>query len=382
MRLHEIDGLRAVAAILVVIHHFATSSIVALVSGAGYGRVANAISLTTNSGVELFFVLSGVVLLRPFLRGTRAFRALPYFRRRAERLWPPYLAALGIASGVVFLATLHPTWYSRHILPVFTIRGSIRQAGIVNLGWPIYNLAWWSLTPELVFYALAPVVVALFAMRGLRRPALFAIIGVATLLSALQWNVTTSMPGVQSGFANVGLQFLAYLPCFMVGTMIAKVDLDARDAWRMLATGTVYFFIALNVQWANIHAAYGLIYGAVVSLAMCRGSLLNRFLTRPIAVWLGERSYSLFLVHFSILYLGDYLASLVFPDRSIAYGFSSRVFGLVFSFLAAMTIFSLIERRFARGLTTADSFWPWKLARAQETVVSGSTINGVSVSPG
>jgi len=290
------------------------------------------------------------------------------------------LAALVIASAVVLLATLHPTWYSRQILPVFSVRGAIRQAGILNFGWPIYNLAWWSLTPELLFYALAPLVVALFAIRGLRQPALFLLIGLASVLSAFLWNVTTSMPGVQDGLANACLQFLAYLPCFMVGTMIAKLDIKPRDATRMLAIGIAYFLIAQYAPQANVHAAYGLIYGGIVCLAMRRGRLLNRMLTRPIAIWVGERSYSLFLVHFSILYLSDYLASLIFAERNAAYGVSSRAFGLVVSLLAAMTIFSLIERRFARGLTTAAAFWPWQLSPSDTTPAAEPAVGGVSVS--
>jgi len=366
-RLHEIDGMRATAALLVVIHHFATSGIVLVVSKAGFGKLAQLISLTTNSGVELFFVLSGVVLLRPFLRGLRPFAAQPYFRRRVERLWPPYAAALVLGSAVILIASLHPTWYSKQVLPAFSVSGVARQVAIVNFGWPIYNLAWWSLTPELLFYLVAPLVVALLAVRGMRQPMLLGLIGAASILSALLWNEKTSMPGVQSGFVHVGLQFLAYLPCFMVGATLAKFDIDSRGARALLGVGIAYLILALYLPRLNVHAAFGLIYGAIVCSAMRRGGILNAILTAPTSVWLGERSYSLFLVHFSILYFCDYFASLVLHHRGVAYAISTRLFGFILSVLVAMTIFSLVERRFARGLTTAEAFWPWQVLRTRAT---------------
>ena len=153
-RLHEIDGLRALAIALVMTHHFATGKVQMVLVARGRPLLGNAIGLTTNSGVELFFVLSGVVLLRPYLRKLRPLRALQYFRRRIERLWPPFLGALFFGGIVVMIATMWPTWYSREILPQFSLTDWARQLPIMNFGWPIYNLAWWSLTPELTFYIL------------------------------------------------------------------------------------------------------------------------------------------------------------------------------------------------------------------------------------
>ncbi len=296
-RLHEIDGLRALAIALVMTHHFATGKVQMVLVARGRPLLGNAIGFTTNSGVELFFVLSGVVLLRPYLRKLRPFRALQYFRRRIERLWPPFLGALFFGGIVVMIATMWPTWYSREILPQFSLTDWARQLPIMNFGWPIYNLAWWSLTPELTFYILAPVVVALFALPKIGKRGSFTLVAGAIGLSIILWNDKTSMTGVQSGTRGVLLQFLAYLPCFFVGAMLAKVDFSRRVGRLFAAIGAAYIALAIVLPITNIHAAFALAYCGLVSLAMQQG-WLNRQLVRPTAVWLGERSYSLFLTHF------------------------------------------------------------------------------------
>lgn len=360
IRLHEIDGLRALAIILVMTHHFATSKAMLMLQAGGRPRLGNAIGYTTNSGVELFFVLSGVVLLRPYLRGLRPFHAPTYFRRRVERLWPPYLGALCIGGMVILVGTMWPTWYSREILPRFSVLDWARQLPIMNFGWTIYNLAWWSLTPELTFYILAPAVLALFAWRALGRHASLILLGTATALTIILWNDKTSMTGVQTGARNVILQFIAYVPCFFAGAMLAKEDLSARMSRAFTIVGVIYFAVAIIHPSANIHAAFAFFYAGLVSLAIGGNGWLNRQLVRPSAVWLGERSYSLFLTHFSMLYLADYVASRYFGSRTLGYDIATRLSAAIVALGVAMILFWVVERRFARNLVSAHAFWPWQ----------------------
>ena len=143
-------------------------------------------------------------------------------------------------------------------------------------------------------------------------------------LTIALWDAKTSMTGVQAGVGDVLLQFLAYVPCFFAGAMLAKVDLSARVGRALVLIGLVYFPVTIMIPSANIHAAFALLYAGLVSLATRQG-WLNRRLVRPSAVWLGERSYSLFLTHFSILYLADYVASLYFANRSLGYVMVTRL---------------------------------------------------------
>jgi peptidoglycan/LPS O-acetylase OafA/YrhL len=361
-RLHEIDGLRAVAIALVVFHHTLTSAVTEALRALGFEAVSPFVAAIPPSGVELFFVLSGIVLLRPYVRGERRFKLASYTRRRLRRLWPPYLAALALAGLVIYLVTVSPSWYSRQVLPSFNVFDWIRQAVLINAGWTIYNLAWWSLTPEVMFYLAAPVFAVLLARRSVRQGHVFACaLGIA-LVSIAWWDPTRSGPGVQVGFDAVVQQIVGYSVCFAAGLVLAKYDFGKRSGILAVSLGSAYFIASVLHPPLNNHVAFALLYGGLVILALQPGGWLSRQLTRPGMVWLGERSYSLFLTHHSFVYAGNHTAALLFPSRDIAYFIVSRGLALPAAVLGAMGLFMLVERRFARGLVTAEAVWPWSPA--------------------
>ena len=84
-RFHFLDGLRGIASIMVLCHHSVTSNIVKFINYIKIPFLGEYFTNFTQSGVDLFFVLSGVVLLRPYLRKQREFRTGPYFKRRFWR---------------------------------------------------------------------------------------------------------------------------------------------------------------------------------------------------------------------------------------------------------------------------------------------------------
>jgi peptidoglycan/LPS O-acetylase OafA/YrhL len=359
-RLHYIDGFRAVAILLVMTHHFATAAIGADLASRGWPRLGGGLGWITNSGVELFFVLSGVVLLRPYLRGNRAFMIGRYTVRRVARLWPPFLASWLFAGAVVMFDTVSPTWYN--ILPRFTIVDWLRQIGIVNLGWPIYNLAWWSLTPEFAFYACAPLLIAIFGnQRATSR--VIAVGTVAMLASIVFWDPRESNPGVRSGLLNAARQFLAYSPCFLAGVLLATTNLSRRIGISITAAGAIYFVLSLEIQRANVHSAFALLYTGLLVVAHTTRPI-RRQLERPSMIWLGERSYSFFLTHFSLLYLADATVAHFVRGRTIEYHLGTRLLAAVGTMLVSMLLFWFVERKFAHSLATSDAFWPWQASTA------------------
>lgn len=371
-RLYELDGLRALAVALVVVHHSLTAAIFQFLVDHGWRRGAELLRFVTGSGVELFFVLSGTVLLRPYLRRERLFNVRRYLWRRFVRLWPPYAVALGFAGAVIYLTDARPTWYSTQVLPKFSGIAWLRQAGIVNLGWPSYSGAWWSLNLEVIFYLLAPVLIAgLLRVRSRWLPfALLVSLAVGGSLASAAFGDYTSifltatvLPAASNvpGPFEVFQAFLIYLPSFALGIVIARFQVPVRYGRLLLAYGTLHVLLGLMYANLNVHLGFALLYAGMVIVALQGSCRMRRLLSEPHVVWLGERSYSLFLIHFPVFYLTSYVASRVASSRGAVYFVVSRGLGLPLALLAAMVIFWLVERRFARGLFTADSFWPWKV---------------------
>lgn len=358
-RTHELDGLRGIAIALVVSLHSVAEFAVRAFSRLGLPFVGDAVSVTTYSGLELFFVLSGVLMLRPYLSQARSFDGLRYAKRRVNRIWPPYLAALLFGGVVIWVAQSHVTWYSRQLLPPFSFPKWLAQVGVVNLGWTSFNGAWWSLTLEVAFYLVVPAVALVGGLRRSRRgpAAAIAVVGAITAVSYLR----ASTPPRISPMGLVELAF-QFLPCFLLGGLLGRYDLSTKAARILVATGVILVAIAIAYPSLNVHAAFAVFWAGVVVLVTRGTSRIRNWLAEPHLVWLGERSYSLFLLHFSVFYLVDYALSLYLSSRTAVYDLLSRAIGVPLALLAAMTLFWFVERRLARGLVTAKAFWPWEVS--------------------
>ena len=363
-RFHFLDGLRGIASILIVVHHAFKSNIVKVLHHFRLSMLEFYFPTITQSGVELFFVLSGVVLLRPYLRGQREFHPVDYFQRRFKRIYPTYFTALVFASAVVWFISAYPTWYNIKGMHIpFTWAGAAKQLFIFNMNDQYYNMAWWSLQVEILFYLIVPIIIVLFPPNDKFNYSKFilCILGTMAVSISLQVYSTEHTPLLYS-YKNAVLItpiVIQYPLCFLMGIYLAKHDFNIRQgyifiAWGLLLIAGAYFYFPL------INAGYGMLYAGLITLIFRIGSL-KRILSKPIMIWLGERSYSLFLIHFSVFYLVDNLTGHFTTHRGITYGLLSRGVGVPLAFLAAMTLFYFVERKQARGLVTANMFWPWQV---------------------
>ncbi len=372
-RLHQLDGLRAVAALLVIVHHSASSSVREALALHGHPVLGLLFAATTQSGVELFFVLSGVVLLRPYVRGERALDVRSYFRRRVERIAPPYLGAWVFAGAAAAIWTATPSWFSAHLHP-FTLRTWLAQAFIVRFQDVLFNDAWWSLAVEVLFYVFVPLVVVLWASRRLVSRAGYAALALAVAASTLVAAAVRVDHPPLAMLYSLGV----YASCFCGGVLIARFDLSPRAAAGLCAAGAVWILTAAQLPWLNIHVGYGLLYTGVVQRLIA--SARPGAIASPFAVWLGERSYSLFLVHVTVFQLVDHAAAHLIARRSAMWLLVTRVVELPAALLAAMLLFWLVERRFARGLVTADAFWP-RLGRPAAPVAGAAPVPAAARGP-
>lgn len=360
-RFHQLDGLRAIAATLVVLHHAGVASVAQSLSELGNRYPAELLKTLTSSGVELFFVLSGVVLLRPYLRSRRPMNSPSYFNRRIQRLWPPFLAAWVLAGIVVFLMARYPTWWTRTAgLPDFTVWGWVSQIGIIYVGKAAYNFAWWSLTIEVLFYLLVPLLVPFFVLRMMTRRGMLMLAIVAAGMSILAFNAPVAVPDRAIPFEK----FFWYLPCFAAGILLARYDLPEGWGVGAIVIGAAYCLLAFHFSAMNVHVGWAAIYFGVVTLAMSGGALARRLSPWPL-VWLGERSYSLFLVHFAVFSGVCHAVSMLTTHKGMRYVLTTRLIEIPLALLISMLIFHFIERRFARNLVTADHFWPIRGLRAR-----------------
>ena len=181
----QLEGMRAIAAIGVLVTHvaFQTRAVEIPVLGPVLGRL--------DLAVALFFALSGFLLWRPWVdaahRGTGHPSVPRYFRHRVVRIWPAYVVVVTLvilllpeaqgADAQVWLANLTLT----QVFVPLTLTAGLTQM--------------WSLSVEIAFYALLPLIgFALLRLRGSRlRARVPAIVLLGALSLGWAW-VGTSLP--------------------------------------------------------------------------------------------------------------------------------------------------------------------------------------------
>jgi peptidoglycan/LPS O-acetylase OafA/YrhL len=175
----EIDGLRFVAICSVVLFHLfgelTQSHASRMPIQPRYEGLASILE-HGDRGVRLFFVISGLILCRPFrdqhrYSGKRVSLRY-YFLRRVTRLEPPNVLVLLLWAATI-VAYFHTPLMNvlEHLLAsMFYVHSLIYRAGST------INFVTWSLEVEIQFYLLAPLIAGVFLIRNSawRRPLLLA----------------------------------------------------------------------------------------------------------------------------------------------------------------------------------------------------------------
>jgi len=299
-RLTCLDGLRGVLAMYVMVSHVLPfAAIPASLAGAAW------LFSHGGAGVDLFFVLSGLVILRSL----RAFAGRPggFLLARFTRIYPVYLLAFAVALG------LRPFEYGLDQMPWIGADSPTRR--LVHAGWPdstgveiglhlvmahglfpdaILPYAWvrflgtaWSLSTEWQFYVLA-LLLALGRASDGRMVLAFLLLG----LAGAAW----ALAGPEAWqFSRAFLPNKAHL--FALG--IASAALLARGR---AGVGTYLAVLAASMA---ISAAQGGANKLAVPLAwsLCllaqMGVLpvLSALLCHRVLLWLGAISYPLYIAH-------------------------------------------------------------------------------------
>jgi peptidoglycan/LPS O-acetylase OafA/YrhL len=249
-------------------------------------------------GVDLFFVLSGFLITTLLLQeraasGTISFRA--FYRRRAARLLPGLFLMLGVymiaTRGAHALAVLFAVTYTTNI-------ASVIDPGIV----PFSLGHLWSLAQEEQFYLLWPPL--LFLIIRVRPTLLTRIIGLLILAVVVE---KLALLATGAGLDRIYLAPDTHADPILVGCLFGAL-FTAGSAPKLGRFGPVALVgvvgLVVSAQWLPfLHAANPLrtifaIASGFLVLAAVEGS--RPLAIRPL-VFLGQISYSLYLVHVPIL---------------------------------------------------------------------------------
>lgn len=279
-RLAYIDGLRAVAVLMVMFFHARVHS---------PGVTLDPFFKEGTHGVDLFFVLSGFCLAAPTLdklrrAGVAQFDVVAFAAKRFLRIFPPYaFAVLAIAFAGSY-ALQHGATLPPGMLHTFDWTDVAGELFFLDRNNQHLNQSFWSLAIEFRWYFIFPIMLGLWVARA---RAFLALIVALVFASEL----------TRASSTDVGV-----LPAFLLGIVAAHVRVHDHPAARwapmlgIFAVGAglllergYHFPIQTNVGWHL--AAFAFV------VAAGREAWLQRILSmRPLAA-LGVASYSIYLVH-------------------------------------------------------------------------------------
>ncbi len=304
-RLSNIQALRAIAVLLVVVRHVQ----VYLARNAGEFPVPGRF-LVGDMGVDLFFVISGFVMVVAHpLPSAGASQVAHFLSRRVTRIYPLYWV-YSLPALAIYL--WKPAWLHRFDsgMQVHLVRSFLLWP---QNGWPLLGQAW-SLVYEMYFYL---VFAGLLRLRG--RWFGYGLLAWATLVLAGN-GLLASMPALD--YPETRLPFALLTLEFIAGALVGLAALRPKTAstpiWGWLLAGFAVAWIVGIVLpgGGNLRAGsrvldYGLpsvalVYGVV--LLENAGLRMPRFLAK-----IGDWSYSIYLSHIFVIAA---LARLVSPDST------------------------------------------------------------------
>ena len=305
-RLDSLTGMRFFAALFVVQHHLFNNALeptnhiarlpaVDIIASIGY------------SGVTFFFCLSGFVLTWAWQPTTAP---TTFARRRFARVAPLHFATWIVAFAVVRYVGESTS------LPHALLSLPLLHAWSLNASFPFHhNGVTWSLSCELFFYAMFPLIITRLQHLGHRmllRVGLFSLMFLAVLPVALR-------PFGDSGDHST-MQILYYFPAYRIGEFAIGVvaALLVRGGWQpriKLSVATVWL-VGIIVATAIANWQFGLskhqfgLPRPIVDLMVLPGFLIwivaaaisdinghRSLLAKPTLVKLGTWSFALYLTH-------------------------------------------------------------------------------------
>jgi peptidoglycan/LPS O-acetylase OafA/YrhL len=318
------DSLRAIAALSVLVVHAAVITLA--INNPYYGHFVRFLE----TGVTVFFLISGFLLYRPFVAGragqARAPRIRDFARRRVLRIVPAYWLALivfGIYPGIhVFTGDWWAYFGFMQNYPVFKLGPecqSIRGCGIGPA---------WSLAVEITFYAALPLYAALMYRVARGRPRHQWIgIELAVLAALALGSVFVRLHALHDPNAlYLARTLLGTFYWFALGMAlaVASVALHGREeqsrvvrfvterpGMSWLAAAVLYSAISLwlpatlagvptDLQFVTDYVGFGIVAVLLLLPAIFgdnAGGLPRRILANSTLAWLGLISYGIFLWH-------------------------------------------------------------------------------------
>lgn len=346
-----LDGVRGLAISLVLVWHYFTCEVVVEPGSLlAYAKWATGL---TWSGVDLFFVLSGFLIGGIILDTQKAANFYTVFYvRRATRIVPIYFIVI-FAYVLLSMTSAHKIeWLFADPIPLgyyLTFSQNMAMGMMSSFGSHWLAISW-SLGIEEQFYILLPLLMRNASTRYLTQMLVFMF-----FLAPIFRGSTTGLGAYVYLWCRIDSLLAGVIVACLIRDELLVANVRARIAsvWAVfLSAGAciVGYRILLHGVVEYVYFSLLAMFYATLLLILLiqRHTLLYWIFTRPALIWLGLRSYSIYLIHQPIsgLWFGAVFGTE--PKFSDYRGFGITIISLISTLLLANLSYYCVESHFLR----------------------------------
>ena len=335
------EGLRGFAVFLVFLVHYVSLSVPWRLPEGGLSAFADGLHAIGNTGVDLFFVLSGYLIYGSLMTRPQPF--VPFMARRVERIYPAFLAVLAVYVAIsLAMPSISRIPAEPFEAGLYLLQNVLLLPGLAPIE-PIITVAW-SLSYEMFFYLLVPAVVGMLGLRRwscARRVALFVLAAAAL--------------GAYCALYAGHVRLAMFLSGMLLWESLREKPAFAAPAWlAALALAAAFWLVlqpiegpaAYTAKVAGLFAAYFVLCLACFSAP---GSPAARLFSWTPLRWLGNMSYSYYLLHGLALHAAFRGLALVAPPAERGSAFFLLLMPVLFAatLVPSALLFLAIERPFS-----------------------------------
>jgi peptidoglycan/LPS O-acetylase OafA/YrhL len=317
-------------------------------------------------GVDTFFVISGYVVAPLVMRIFESIshkqkleNLLSFYQRRFWRLVPTLGFVIGTSTFLIFLFG-SPSEHWRiaqqglYSLIIVGNLGAIKFSGNYFSPTPNPFIHTWSLSVEEQFYIAIPTFLLLTTSLSKYRNYLkFILLVIVAVLSFVTFSAPSYFVDFFTHFGfPTEIDFVFYsgfARCwqFTIGLLAYLISRRKMKTITFSWIGNSSFIFLTFLLFCNLRVSNfaGTCLASVLTLMALYFGVTTKYTKRfeGILTWIGDRSYSLYLVHMPLLYLAKY--SPVFEISSRANRSIQSFFAVIATFLLGSVLFGTIERQ-------------------------------------
>ncbi|EJR0224595.1 acyltransferase family protein [Raoultella planticola] len=340
-QISNLQAIRAIAALAVVFDHTFATSLKGIVDNRIYIYMHDFLNNLGWLGVNVFFVLSGFLMIFTQKKDKNSFE---FLSDRIVRIYPPYM----IYSTPIIIYALFSAQYDHRIEnTVQLLQNIFLIPGIKGFEYKSANFPSWTLVYEMFFYFIFSIV--LFFSRNKIKISIM----VSTFLIIILAYMYLRFGGVDTGnltdfiYMTKNVILLNFVSGCLLGAFINKNSLKKNNKFLVPLVITMFLFLSairliLN-QYINDDIV-SIFIGVIPSTFIILFALRYEEVKMPTINLIGDASYSIYLTHVSLLFIKNKIMSFIYSGDSIWIIILGNLLFVLLSTVIGVVLYRTIEK--------------------------------------